>query len=64
MMEVSYDIYRQMEERKLRWIARVEGLDRAHERIDRLELSNPGHYLIYDFRQGAVVPHLVAHIAV
>ena len=58
MMEVSYDIYRLMEERKLRWIARVEGLDQARERIDRLELSDPGDYLIYDFRQRTVVPHL------
>lgn len=55
MAEVFYDIYRQMEERKLRWIVRVQGLDQARERIGALELAEPGDYLIYDFCQRTVV---------
>ena len=55
MAEFFYDIYRQMEERRLRWIVRVQGLDQARERIDALELAEPGDYLIYDFRQRTVV---------
>jgi hypothetical protein len=58
MAEVFYDIYRQMEERKLRWIVRVQGLDQARERIGALELAEPGDYLIYDFRQRTVVQQL------
>jgi len=60
MAEVFYDIYRQMEERRLRWIARVQGLDQARERIGILELADPGDYLIYDFRQRTVVQQSVA----
>lgn len=59
MAEVFYDIYRQLEERRLRWIARVQGLDQARERIGTLELAEPGDYLIYDFRQRTVVQQLV-----
>jgi hypothetical protein len=55
MAEVFYDIYRQLDERRLRWIARVQGLDQARERIGILELAEPGDYLIYDFRQRTVV---------
>ena len=58
MAEVFYDIYRQLEERRLRWIARVQGLDQAQERIGTLELTEPGDYLIYDFRQRVVVQQL------
>ncbi len=50
-MDVSYDIYKQVEEKRLLWIDRVKGLEQAHERISVLELSQPGSYLIYDFRQ-------------
>jgi len=50
-MDVSYDIYKQVEEKRLLWIDRVKGLEQAHERISVLELSQPGRYLIYDFRQ-------------
>lgn len=56
MIELSYDIYRQVEQRKLRWIARVQTLDQACERIDRLEA---GDYLIYDFRQRTIVQNVV-----
>ncbi|HWF38998.1 MAG TPA: hypothetical protein VG322_10795 [Candidatus Acidoferrales bacterium] len=59
MAELSYDIYRQMEERRLRWIARVQGLDQARECIGTLELAEPGNYLIYDFRLRTVVQQLV-----
>ncbi len=60
MAEFFYDIYRQMEERRLRWIVRVQGLDQARERIDALELAEPGDYLIYDFRQRTVVQQSMA----
>ena len=59
MTEVFYDIYRQLEEHRLRWIARVQGLDQARERISALELAEAGNYLIYDFRQRTVVQQLV-----
>ena len=59
MPEGFYDIYRQMEQRRLRWIARVQGLDQARERIGALELAEPGDYLIYDFRQQTVVQQTV-----
>ena len=54
-MEVSYDIYKQAEERRLVWIDRVKGLEQAHERVSSLAASQPGSYLIYDFRQRMVI---------
>ena len=56
MVELSYDVYRQLEQRKLRWIARVQSLDQACDCIDHLDT---GDYLIYDFRQRIIVQNVI-----
>ncbi|HUK30674.1 MAG TPA: hypothetical protein VLV89_06140 [Candidatus Acidoferrum sp.] len=54
-MDLAYDIYRQLESRKLIWIDRVRELEEAKQRVNMLELRSPGQYLIYDFRNHLII---------
>ena len=54
-MNCTYNIYRQLAGQNIVWVDRVNDLDQATERIRGLRANIPGHYLIYDVRERAVV---------
>jgi hypothetical protein len=57
-MYLAYDIYQQLESRKLIWVDRVRELEEAKQRVNMLELRSPGHYVIYDFRNHIIIDSL------
>ncbi len=54
-MDLAYDIYQQLESRKLIWLDRVRELEEAKQRVNMLELRTNGHYVIYDFRNHTII---------
>ena len=54
-MDSRYDIYKRLPEDRLLWINRVKALDDARQLVAALQCTSLDHYLVYDFRERAVV---------
>jgi hypothetical protein len=54
-MDSTYDIYKRLAENRLAWMDRVRGLEEARQRAVSLVSTTLGEYLIYDFREKAVL---------
>ena len=54
-MNYKLDIFRKLPDGQLLWVKAVEGLEEAKAQLNRLEVMNPGDYLIYDTRLGCMV---------
>ena len=54
-MASKFDIFKQLRNGTSIWIVAVEGLEKARNRIARLAVIGPGHYLIYSQEKGLIV---------
>ena len=54
-MERKFDIFTRLRDGTSLWIAAVEGLEEARNRINRLAVVVPGNYLIYSEENGLVI---------
>jgi hypothetical protein len=54
-MVAKFDIFKQLRNGTSLWIAAVEGLEQARNRIARLAVIGPGDYLIYSQEKGLIV---------
>jgi hypothetical protein len=54
-MDSKYDIYKRLPEDRLLWVNRVKELDDARQLVAALQSASFDHYLVYDFRERAVV---------
>lgn len=54
-MHSKYDIYKRLPEDRLLWVNRVAGLDDARQLVAALQSVSFDHYLVYDFRERAIV---------
>jgi hypothetical protein len=54
-IDSAYDIYKQRAENQLTWMDRVNGIEEARLRAASIGDTSPGNYLIYDFRERAVL---------
>lgn len=51
----KYDIYKRLPEDRLMWVNRVVGLDEARKLVAALQTATMDSYLVYDFRERAIV---------
>lgn len=51
----KYDIYKRLPEDRLLWVNRVMGLDEARKLVAALQTATMESYLVYDFRERAIV---------
>jgi hypothetical protein len=54
-MRSKFDIFKRLRDGTSLWIAAVEGLSEARNRIKRLAVVAPGNYLIYSEEKGMVI---------
>ncbi len=54
-MNSRYDIYKRLPEDRLLWVNRVMALDEARKLVAALQTASMDSYLVYDFRERAVV---------
>jgi hypothetical protein len=54
-MRSKFDIFKRLRDGTSLWIAAVEGLEEARNRINRLAIVVPGNYLIYSEEKGRVI---------
>jgi hypothetical protein len=54
-MRPKFDIFKQLRDGTSLWIAAIEGLEEARNRINRLAIVVPGNYLIYSEEKGRVI---------
>jgi hypothetical protein len=54
-MDSKYDIYKRLPEDRLLWVNRVKELDDARQLVAALQSASFDRYLVYDFRERAVV---------
>jgi hypothetical protein len=54
-MRSKFDIFKRLRDGTSLWIAAVEGLEEARNRINRLAAVVPGNYLIYSEEKGLVI---------
>ena len=57
-MKLGYDIFRQLEDGSPLWIAQVDSLDEAKNKLDSLIRSSPGQYFVRDAENGKVIPRM------
>ena len=54
-MRSRFDIFKRLRDGTSLWIAAVEGLEEARNRINRLAIVVPGNYLIYSEEKGRII---------
>jgi hypothetical protein len=54
-MRPKFDIFKRLRDGTSLWIAAVEGLEEARNRMNRLAVVVPGDYLIYSEERGLVI---------
>jgi hypothetical protein len=54
-METKFDIFKQLRDGTTIWMAAVNGLEEAKNRINRLAVVGPGNYLVYSEEKGMIV---------
>ena len=54
-MRPKFDIFKRLRDGTSLWIAAVEGLEEARNRMNRLVVVVPGDYLIYSEERGLVI---------
>jgi hypothetical protein len=54
-METKFDIFKLLRDGTSIWIAAVDGLEEAKNRINRLAVVGPGNYLVYSEEKGMIV---------
>jgi hypothetical protein len=57
-MKLGYDIFRQFEDGSPLWIAQVDSLDEAKNKLDSLIRSSPGQYFVRDAENGKVIQRM------
>jgi hypothetical protein len=57
-MKLGYDIFRQLENGSPLWIAQVDSLDEAKNKLDSLIRSSPGQYFVRDAENGKVIQRM------
>ena len=59
-MRSKFDIFKRLRDGTSLWIAAVEGLEEARNRINRLAVVVPGNYLIYSEEKGLVIESMTS----
>ncbi len=54
-MNSKYDLYKQLSGNRLLWIHRVKELHEARQLVAAMQSVSADHYLLYDYRERAVV---------
>lgn len=54
-MEAKFDIFKQLRDGTSIWIAAVDALEEARNRIKGLAVIGPGDYLVYSEEKGLIV---------
>jgi len=57
-MEARFDIFKQLQDGTSTWIASVDRLEEARNRISRLAVVGPGNYLVYSEERGLIVERI------
>jgi hypothetical protein len=57
-MRPKFDIFKRLRDGTSLWIAAVEGLEEARNRMNRLGVVVPGDYLIYSQEKGLIVERI------
>jgi len=54
-VQTKFDIFTQLRDGTLIWLAAVDGLEEARNRINHLALIGPGDYLVYSEEKELIV---------
>ena len=57
-MDTKFDIFKQLQDGTSIWIASVDRLEEARNRINRLAVVGPGNYLVYSEERGLIVERM------
>lgn len=57
-MKLGYNVFRRLEDGSPVWVANLDTLAQAKQKVDSLRRTSPGEYFIHDAETGAIVSEI------